>query len=62
MKTRTVDEILAKASEMEDLKNWMLEVLGTKTKPSKITKIRQSLISIMSYLNALYYCLGEIKR
>jgi hypothetical protein len=62
MKTRTVDEILAKASEMEDLKNWMLEVLDTKTKPSEITKIRQSLISIMSYLNALYYCLEEIKR
>ena len=62
MKTRTVDEILAKASEMEDLKNWMLEVLDTKTKPSEITKIRQLLISIMSYLNALYYCLEEIKR
>ena len=57
-----MDEILAKASEMEDLKNWMLEVLDTKTKPSEITKIRQSLISIMSYLNALYYCLEEIKR
>src|SRR5215216_2782094 len=62
MKPRTVDEILAKIIELEQIQNWLHEVLETKTRPSKIMKTRQALVSIMSFIDGLRYSLGEVKR
>ena len=62
MKPRMVDEILAKIIELEQIQNWLREVLETKTRPSEIMKTRQALVSIMSFIDGLRYSLGEIKR
>ena len=62
MKPRMVDEILAKIIELEQIQNWLREVLETKTRPSEIMKMRQALVSIMSFIDGLRYSLGEIKR
>jgi hypothetical protein len=62
MKPRLVDEILAKIIELEQIQNWLREVLETKTRPSEIMKTRQALVSIMSFIDGLRYSLGEIKR
>jgi hypothetical protein len=62
MKPRMVDEILEKIIELEQIQNWLHEVLETKTRPSKIMKTRQALVSIMSFIDGLRYSLGEVKR
>ena len=62
MKPRMVDEILAKIIELEQIQNWLREVLETKTRPSEIMKMRQALVSITSFIDGLRYSLGEIKR
>ena len=62
MKPRMVDEILAKIIELEQIQNWLREVLETKTRPSEIMKMRQALVSVMSFIDGLRYSLGEIKR
>jgi hypothetical protein len=62
MKPRMVDEILEKIIELEQIQNWLREVLETKTRPSEIMKTRQALVSIMSFIDGLRYSLGEIKR
>jgi hypothetical protein len=62
MKPRMVDEILEKIIELEQIQNWLREVLETKTRPSEIMKMRQALVSIMSFIDGLRYSLGEIKR
>ena len=46
MKPRMVDEILAKIIELEQIQNWLREVLETKTRPSEIMKTRQALAQL----------------
>ena len=62
IRTRTVDEILIKIIQMEQLQNYLLELVDTKTERKEIAQIRQAVTSIMSYIDGLRYSLGEIKR
>ena len=57
-----VDEILIKIKQMEQLQNYLLDLLDTKTERKEIAQIRQAVTSIMSYIDGLRYSLGEIKR
>jgi hypothetical protein len=61
IRTRTVDEILIKIIQMEQLQNYLLELLDMKTERKEIAQIRQAVTSIMSYIDGLRYSLGEIK-
>jgi hypothetical protein len=47
---------------MEQLQNYLLELLDMKTERKEIAQIRQAVTSIMSYIDGLRYSLGEIKR
>ena len=62
IRTRTVDEILIKIIQMEQLQNYLLELVDTKTERKEIAQIRQAVTSIMSYIDGLRYSLGERKR
>jgi hypothetical protein len=58
IKPRTVEEILAKLEEMQELQRWVKDVIADKTDINKIQESQVTLSIIEAYISALHFCLG----
>jgi len=58
IKPRTVEEILAKLEEMQELERWVKDVIADKTDINKIQESQVTLSIIEAYISALHFCLG----
>ena len=58
LKTRTVEEILAKLDEMTEIEQWTKDIMSTHNSAFQIEGCQVALSIIRAYISALKYCLN----